>query len=70
MEKSDSATINTQGTQGSVFVCFGTSSDLSWHFYTIGKRLLTQLILSIGNFENCFHLFLGMSLCCIVWNSI
>ena len=37
--ESDSATINTLGTQGCVLVCFRTWSNKSQYSYTVGKRL-------------------------------
>ena len=40
--------------------------DISQNRLTLRKNC----ILNVGNFENCFHPFLGMFLCCIVLYSI
>ena len=62
--ESDSATINTLDAQGCVLVCFKTKSNKSQYFYIIRKDLRQKCltlrkncILSIGNFEICFHPF-------------
>ena len=45
-------------------------SELRVIYFDIPIVFLTELIVGIGNFENCFNPFQGMFLCCIVLSSI